>query len=89
LCRICRRAFWGDFQGQTRELLKKLLEADAEQQMADCVGLKWHERASVEQPRVDYRNGFCGRDYVTLLVVRRLASTQPGAAIVSSRFSSS
>jgi hypothetical protein len=32
-----------------------LLESDAEQQMADYLGLKWHERAA---ERVDYRNGF-------------------------------
>jgi hypothetical protein len=37
-------SFWGDFQGRTREMLKKLLESDAEQQMADYLGLKWHER---------------------------------------------
>ncbi len=43
--RDLQESFWGDFQGQTREMLKKLLEADAEQQMADYLGLKWHERA--------------------------------------------
>src|SRR5574337_795689 len=67
-----RESFWGDFQGRTREALKKLLEADAEQQMADYLGLQWHERASAEQPRVDYRNGFYERDYVTPLGVIRL-----------------
>jgi hypothetical protein len=26
-----QESFWGDFQGKTREVLKKLLESDAEQ----------------------------------------------------------
>src|SRR6266568_2045397 len=45
--RDLQESFWGDFQGRTREMLKKLLETDAEQQMADYLGLKWHERANV------------------------------------------
>src|ERR1700740_821460 len=61
-----QESFWGDFQGRTREMLKKLLESDAEQQMADYLGLKWHERAKPGE-RVDYRNGFYERDYVTPL----------------------
>ncbi len=65
-------SFWGDFQGRTREALKRLLETDSEQQMADYLGLKWHERAKEEQPRVDYRNGFYERDYVTPLGIIRL-----------------
>src|SRR6266404_7084422 len=44
-----QESFWGDFQGRTREMLKKLLEADAEQQMAEHLGLQWHERAPVGQ----------------------------------------
>ena len=70
--RDLQESFWGDFQGRTREALKKLLEADAEQQMADYLGLNWHERAREERPRVDYRNGFYERDYVTPLGVIRL-----------------
>jgi transposase-like protein len=67
-----QESFWGDFQGRTREAMKRLLEADAEQQMADYLGLKWYERPAEEQPRVDYRNGFYERDYVTPLGVIRL-----------------
>jgi len=52
-------------------MLKKLLEADAEQQMAEHLGLQWHERARSAK-RVDYRNGFYERDYVTALGVIRL-----------------
>jgi len=66
-----QESFWGDFQGKTRELLKKLLESDAQQQMADYLGLQWHERAQPDA-RVDYRNGFYERDYVTPLGVLRL-----------------
>jgi putative transposase len=66
-----QESFWGDFQGRTREVLKKLLESDAEQQMADYLGLRWHERARPAE-RVDYRNGFYQRDYVTPLGVLRL-----------------
>jgi len=69
--RDLQESFWGDFQGQTRELLQKLLETDAEQQMAEYLGLKWHERSGQEE-RVDYRNGFYERDYVTPLGVIRL-----------------
>ena len=62
-----QESFWGDFQGRAREALKKFLEADAEQQMAEYLGLQWYERPAEEQPRVDYRNGFYERDYVTPL----------------------
>ncbi len=70
--RELQESFWGDFQGRTRETLKRLLETDAEQQMAEYLGLKWYERASEEPARVDYRNGFYERDYVTPLGVIRL-----------------
>jgi putative transposase len=66
-----QESFWGDFQGQTRQRLKELLEKDAEQQMAEYLGLKWHERAAPAE-RVDYRNGFYQRDYGTPLGVIRL-----------------
>ena len=61
-----QESFWGDFQGRTRQHLKELLEKDAEQQMAEYLGLKWHERAKPDE-RVDYRNGFYQRRYVTAL----------------------
>jgi putative transposase len=66
-----QESFWGDFQGRTREMLKKLLESDAEQQRAEYLGLKWHERAQPAE-RVDYRNGFYERDYVTPVGMVRL-----------------
>src|SRR5262250_318630 len=64
--RDLQESFWGDFQGKSREVLKRLLETDAEQQMSEYLGLQWHERAAREE-RVDYRNGFYERDYVTPL----------------------
>jgi putative transposase len=64
-----QESFWGDFQGRTRETLRKLLEADSEQQMAEYLGLRWHERAGGEAGRIDYRNGFYQRQYVTRLGV--------------------
>ena len=67
-----QESFWGDFQGQTRETLRKLLEADSEQQMAEYLGLKWHERATGPSGRIDYRNGYYEREYVTRLGVIRL-----------------
>jgi hypothetical protein len=34
-----QESFWGDFQGQTRQRLKEVLEKDAQQQMAEYLGL--------------------------------------------------
>jgi putative transposase len=69
--RDLQESFWGDFQGRTRETLEKLLETDSEQQMAEYLGLKWHERTAGEAGRIDYRNGFYEREYVTPLGVIR------------------
>ena len=55
-------------------MLKKLLESDSEQQMADYLGLKWYERAQPAE-RVDYRNGFYQRD-TGLVTVFLLASSR-------------
>ena len=67
--RDLQESFWGDFQGRTRETLQKLLEADSQQQMAEHLGLKWYERPAGEAGRIDYRNGFYEREYVTPLGV--------------------
>ena len=56
-----QESFGGHFQGRTREMLKKLWETDAEQQMADYLGWQWPERTPPAQ-RVDDRNGFYQRD---------------------------
>jgi putative transposase len=60
-----QESFWGDWQGRTRETLQKLLEADSEQQMAEYLGLQWYERGTAAAGRIDYRNGFYQRRYVT------------------------
>src|SRR6202049_2545299 len=39
--------------------------------MAEHLGLKWHERPAGEAGRIDYRNGFYEREYVTPLGVIR------------------
>jgi putative transposase len=69
--RDLQESFWGDFQGKTRETLRRLLETDSEQQMATYLGLTWYQRAAGERPRVDYRNGSYEREYVTPLGVIR------------------
>ena len=60
-----KESFWGDVQGKVRDTLKRLLEEDSEQRMQEYLGLKWYERAEGSQERVDSRNGFYERDYVT------------------------
>lgn len=57
-----RESFWEGMKGQVQDTLKKLLEADSEQQMERYLGLKWYERA---EERADSRNGYYERDYVT------------------------
>jgi hypothetical protein len=57
----------GGFRGRTRETLQKLLESDSEQQTAEHLALKWHKRAVGAVGRIDYRNGFYERAYVTPL----------------------
>jgi putative transposase len=60
--RDLKESFWGDWQGEVRDTLKKLLEADSEQRMEEYLGLRWYERS---EEREDSRNGFYERDYVT------------------------
>ncbi len=70
--RDLQESFWGDFQGKARKALEELLKVDSEQQMEEYLGLKWYERAGEEQRRVDSRNGYYERDYVTPLGVIRV-----------------
>lgn len=60
-----KESFWGDLQGQVRQSVKELLEVDSEQRMEEYLGLRWYERASEAEPRVDSRNGYYERDYTT------------------------
>lgn len=60
-----KESFWGDLQGKVRQWVKTILEVDSEQQMQEYWGLRWYERAPEEEPRIDSRNGYYERDYVT------------------------
>ena len=64
--------FWGQIHWRTQLALQHLLEADSQQQMAEYLGLQPYERAEEPGERVDSRNGFYERDYVTPLGVIRL-----------------
>ena len=67
-----RESCWGQIRWKTQHLLQQLLEADSQQQMAEYLGLAPYERAEEPQERVDSRNGFYVRDYVTPLGSIRL-----------------
>ena len=67
-----RESCWGQIRWKTQHLLQGLLEADSERQMAEYLGLARYERAEEAEERVDSRNGFYERDYVTPLGVIRL-----------------
>jgi putative transposase len=60
-----KESFWGDLRGQVKQALKDMLEVDSEQRMQEYLGLKWYERGSEDEPRVDSRNGYYERDYTT------------------------
>ena len=57
--------FWGQVRWRTQQALQRMLEADSEQQMADYLGLAPYERSEKPDERVDSRNGYYERDYVT------------------------
>jgi putative transposase len=67
-----RESFWGQIRWRTQHALQQLLEADSEQQMAEYLGLQPYERSAEPEERVDSRNGFYERDYVTPLGAIRL-----------------
>jgi transposase-like protein len=67
-----RESCWGQVRWRTQHLLQQLLEADSQQQLAQYLGLAPYERAQEPEERVDSRNGFYQRDYVTPLGVIRL-----------------
>ena len=67
-----RESFWGQVRWRTQHALEQMLDADSEQQMAEYLGLARYERMEEPQERVDSRNGFYERDYVTPLGAIRL-----------------
>jgi putative transposase len=60
-----RESFWGQVRWRTQHALQQMLEADSEQQMAEYLGLARYERSEEPEERVDSRNGYYERDYVT------------------------
>jgi putative transposase len=62
-----RESFWGQVRWRTQHALQQILEADSEQQMAAYLGLARYERVEEPLERLDSRNGFYERDYVTPL----------------------
>ena len=67
-----RERFWGQIYWRTQLALQHLLEADSQQQMTEYLGLQPYERTEEPKERVDSRNGFYQRDYVTPMGVIRL-----------------
>jgi transposase-like protein len=67
-----RESFWGQVRWRTQHALEQMLDADSEQQMAEYLGLARYERMEEPEERVDSRNGFYERDYVTPLGAIRL-----------------
>src|ERR1700675_1712102 len=60
-----RERFLGQIYWRTQLALQHLLEADSQQQMTEYLGLQPYERTEEPKERVDSRNGFYQRDYVT------------------------
>lgn len=60
-----KESFWGELQGQVQQTVKALLEVDSEQRMEEYLGLRWYERAPAGEERLESRNGYYVRDYVT------------------------
>ena len=66
-----KESFWGDLYGRTRLAWKRFWEAESLRERDSYMKSGWHDRAEKEQ-RVDYRNGFYERDFVTRLGTIRL-----------------
>jgi putative transposase len=66
-----KESFWGDVYGRTRVAWKKFWEAESMRERDSYMKSGWYEPVRPEK-RVDYRNGFYERDYVTRLGTIRL-----------------
>jgi putative transposase len=69
--RDLKESFWGDLYGHTRLAWKRFWEAESIRERDSYMRTGWHERAE-EGQRIDYRNGFYERDFVTRLGTIRL-----------------
>jgi putative transposase len=69
--RDLKESFWGDLYGQTRLAWRKFWEAESRRERDSYMKTGWYEAVEKRQ-RIDYRNGFYERDYVTRLGTIRL-----------------
>ena len=66
LVRDLKESFWGDLYGQTRLAWKRFWEAESIRARDSYMKTGWYDQGE-RQERVDYRNGFYQRDFVTRL----------------------
>jgi putative transposase len=71
LVRDLKESFWGDLYGQTRLAWKRFWEAESIRARDSYMKTGWYDQVE-RQERVDYRNGFYQRDFVTRLGTIRL-----------------
>jgi putative transposase len=57
--------FEGQIRWKAKLLMQQVLEDDSQQQMADYLGLQPYQRSEEPGDRIDSRNGYYERDYVT------------------------
>jgi hypothetical protein len=69
--RDLKDSFWGDLYGQTRLAWKRFWEAESIRERDSYMKTGWYDQVDSEH-RVDYRNGFYERDFVTRLGTIRL-----------------
>jgi transposase-like protein len=66
-----KESFWGDVYGQTRLAWQRFWEAESMRERDSYMKSGWYDRAERSQ-RIDYRNGFYQREFVTRLGTIRL-----------------
>jgi len=66
-----KESFWGDVYGQTRLAWKKFWEAESLRERDSYMRTGWYDQVAPGE-RIDYRNGFYERDFVTRLGTIRL-----------------
>jgi putative transposase len=66
-----KESFWGDLYGQTRLAWKRFWEAESARERDSYMKTGWYEQVASSE-RIDYRNGFYERDFVTRLGTIRL-----------------
>jgi putative transposase len=69
--RELKESFWGDLYGQTRLAWKRFWEAESVRERDSYMKTGWYDQVEKDQ-RIDYRNGFYERDFVTRLGTIRL-----------------